>query len=278
MPTARNGPVELAYDVQGQGPDVLLISGSASTRAIWTLARPLLTKSFRTIAFDNRDSGESTIAGDPYDLLDLARDSLAVLDAAQSGRTHAIGHSLGGVVAQELALAHAGRIASLTLVSTWGRNDTYSRNVIELLSSLTESVASDRSLLAAILFAGAGTTTLRTTSLFEMVDAAMALGPLVPRPELARQWNLDLNVDTLDRLSELRLPVHVIWGSEDRLLPPWHSQQLLAAIPAAKATPIDACGHLPMVVAPEAFSRAVSAFLSDLPYDSKTIQSLSRPS
>jgi pimeloyl-ACP methyl ester carboxylesterase len=261
MPTARNGSIELAYDVQGRGSDLLLISGSASTRAIWALARPLLTRSFRTIAFDNRDSGESTVASRPYGLRELAADARAVLDAAESACAHVLGHSMGGVVAQELALAHGGRVATLTLVSTWARTDAYSRNIIEFLSSLTESTADDRTLLSAILFAGAGTTTLRTGSLSEMVDQAMALGPLAPRAALLRQWTLDLTVDTLARLSDLTLPVHVMWGNEDRLLPSWHSRQLIEAIAGAKGTPIDGCGHLPMVVAPEAFSSAVTAFL-----------------
>jgi pimeloyl-ACP methyl ester carboxylesterase len=261
MGTTRNGPVVLSYDVDGRGADLLLIAGSASTRAIWALARPHLAQRFRTIAFDNRDSGESTIVRDPYSIKDLAEDALAVLDAAGSERAHVIGHSLGGVVAQELAFAHAHRFESLTLVSTWARSDVYANNVMELLGSLTESVRDDRTLLAAILYIGAGETTLRSNALFDMVDAAMALGPLAPRPALLRQWNLDSGVDTVARLPELSLPVHAIWGSEDRLLPPWHSRQLIEAIPQARGTAIEGSGHNPMIVAPELFAQSVAAFI-----------------
>jgi pimeloyl-ACP methyl ester carboxylesterase len=264
MPTAKNGSVNLSYDVDGNGADLLLISGTASTRAIWALARPLLAQRFRTIAFDNRDSGESTIVSEPYSAKDLAEDARAVLDAAGSSCAHLLGHSMGGVVAQELALAHARRVESLTLVSTWGRGDIYANNVMELLYSLTKSVDDDRILLAAILFAGAGKTTLRSNALFDMVDAAMALGRLAPRPALLRQWNLDLSVDTLGRLAGLTLPVHVIWGSEDRLLPPWHSQQLLEAIPRAQGTAVEASGHNPMVDAHDLFAQSVSAFINGL--------------
>lgn len=262
MPIARNGPVTLSYDISGEGADLLLISGSASPRAIWMLVRPQLAQRFRTIAFDNRDSGESTIMREPYSTQDLAEDALVVLDAAGSRSAHVMGHSLGGVIAQELAFAHASRVASLTLVSTFARGDTYANNVMELLGSLTESVADDRILLAAILFAGSGETTLRSNALFKMVDDAMALGPLAPRPALLRQWNLDLEVDTLARLAGLALPVHVIWGSEDRLLPPWHSQQLIEAIAQARGTAIEGSGHNPMVVAPDLFVRSVTAFIN----------------
>jgi pimeloyl-ACP methyl ester carboxylesterase len=262
MPTARNADVELVFDVDGAGPDLLLISGSASTRAIWSLVRPQLSQGFRTIAFDNRDSGESTIARKPYTMEDLARDARAVLDAAGSEQAHLLGHSMGGVAAQELALSYPSRVTTLTLVSTWARTDVYSRNLMGLMAGLTESVADDRTLLAAILFAGAGITTLRTTSLAQMVDAAMALGPLAPREALLRQWQLDIEVDTLGRLSRLAVPTHVIWGTEDVLLPPWLSEELLAAIPNAKGTPIEKCGHLPMVNRPQAFIDAVTPFLS----------------
>lgn len=261
MPSAKNGSIVLSYDIDGEGADLLLISGTASTRAIWTLVRPHLAQRFRTIAFDNRDSGESTIVSESYSAKDLAEDALAVLDAAGSRRAHVLGHSMGGVAAQELALAHAHRVTSLTLISAWARGDVYANNVMELLASLTKSVDDDRILLAAILFAGAGATTLRSNALFDMVDASMALGSLAPRPALLRQWNLDLEVDTLARLAGLSLPVHVVWGTEDRLLPPWHAQQLLDTIAHARGTAIEGSGHNPMVDAPDLFAQSVAAFI-----------------
>lgn len=262
MPVACNGGTELTFDVVGDGPDLLLIAGSASTRSIWALVRSNLARSFRTIAFDNRDSGESTIAEETYEITDLASDAVAVLDAADSKTAHVVGHSMGGAVAQELTLSYSSRVASLTLVSTWARGDRYSRNVTELMRNLTKNIDDERTLLSAILFVGAGPTTLRATSLVEMVDAAMALGSLAPRDALLRQWQLDLSVDTLARLGRLQLPTHVIWGAEDSLLPPWFSEQLLVAIPNAQGTPIEGCGHLPMVYRPHTFVDAVTSFLN----------------
>ena len=264
MLRACNGNVELAYDVEGEGPDLLLIAGSASSRPIWSLSRPQLARSFRTIAFDNRDSGESTVVDAAYTLRDLAADARAVLDATGSRRAHVVGHSMGGAIAQELALSYPDRVATLTLVSTWARGNAYSRNLIELMYDLTASGCDDRTLLEAILFAGAGATALSETSLRDKTDAAMALGPLAPRPALSRQWQLDLGVDTLDRLREISTPAHVIWGDEDRMVPPSLSVQLLGAIAGASQTRIERCGHLPMVDAPEAFAEAVAAFLATM--------------
>lgn len=259
---ATNGSIRLAYDVEGTGPDLLLICGTASTRALWTLVRPQLAQSFRTIAFDNRDSGESTIAEAPYALDELAADAAAVLADAGIARAHVLGHSMGGAIAQQLALSYPHRVASLTLVCSWARGNRYAENVVDLLVALTEHVRDERTLLAAILFAGWGESTLRRWSLFEATDAAMALGSLPPREALLRQWALDRTVDTLDALPRLNVPAHVISGAEDRLLAQPLSDQLAAAIPAAVQTVIPQCGHVPMVAAPDAFVRAVTAFLT----------------
>ncbi|HEY1977401.1 MAG TPA: alpha/beta hydrolase [Candidatus Baltobacteraceae bacterium] len=252
----------LPFDVAGNGPDLLLIPGVASTRPLWNLVRPQLAESFRTIAFDCRDSSAETASPSAYGMLELVQDTIAVMDAAGSTRAHVLGHSLGGAVTQELAIAHPDRVASLTLVSTWARGDTYAANVMSLMRDLAVHVDDDRSLLAALIYAGWGEATLRDADLFTMTDAALALGPLAPRDAIARQWDLAATVDTLERLERISAPVHVVWGAQDRLLPPWLSRQLASAIPHARTTAIEGCGHLPMVAAPGAFAAAVIGFIA----------------
>lgn len=264
MSTARNGNVELAFDVAGRGPDLLLVAGTASTRPLWSFVRPQLARSFRTIAFDNRDSGESSLVTEAYTFAELARDAAAVLDAASAAEAHVLGHSMGGVVAQEFALAFPHRCRSLTLACSWGRNDGYTRSTLELMDALTAGVADDRTLLAAILWVGAGLTTMRETDLWTKVDAALSLGPLAPRAALLRQWRLDSTVDTLEQLQALRMPAHVIWCNEDRMLPQPLSRELAAALPGALETCIAGCGHLPMVDRPEEFVAAVTGFLQQV--------------
>jgi pimeloyl-ACP methyl ester carboxylesterase len=257
--------MEIAYDVEGTGPDLLLIAGVASTRALWTLVRPRLSQHFRTIAFDHRDCGDSSPAGGSYGLADLAGDARAVLDAANSSRAHILGHSMGGAVAQAFADIYAARTASLTLACSWAHGDGYTKNLFGLLCDLTDAVTDDRTLLETIIFLGAGITTLRETSLAETTAQAMALGGLIPRAALKRQWQLSFDVEMLATIAKLRVPTHVIWGSEDRLLPPPLSQTLLSSIPGAVETRIDKCGHVPMFAAPDTFVDAVTSFLLKQP-------------
>src|ERR1700755_472779 len=103
MPFATNGTVKLHWESFGEGPAVLLIAGQGMTVDGWWATIPVLARSFRVIAFDNRDTGRSTRSPWPYSAAQMAGDALAVLDAAGEERAHVYGISLGSLVAQELA-------------------------------------------------------------------------------------------------------------------------------------------------------------------------------
>ncbi|MEM7676298.1 MAG: alpha/beta fold hydrolase, partial [Myxococcota bacterium] len=85
--------LSLAYNIEGAGEPLLMISGMSSDRGLWGYVRPSLNEHYRTIAFDNRDAGASDRAGAGYAMVDLARDALAVMDAADVEQAHVLGHS-----------------------------------------------------------------------------------------------------------------------------------------------------------------------------------------
>ncbi len=261
MSLAINHNVRLAYDVSGTGPDLLLIAGTAADRGLWTQVRPLLSEKFRTIAFDNRDSGASSLSADSYRITDLAADAAAVLDAAGSERAHILGHSLGGAIAQEFALLYPGRVASLTLANSWTRRDTYVTSVFELARDLAQSVEDDALRLRSVYFMALGTPTLKALPLSGIVEQVLAAGPAQPREALVRQWQVDLEVDTRDRLPSIAAPAHVIWSRGDALLPEPHGRELAEGIPGAVETVLDGIGHAPMIEDPQVFASAVLDFL-----------------
>ena len=104
---------EIAYDDAGKGPAVVLLHGGFMERRAWDAQLPALTPRFRVIRYDIRPFGESTRPETPYRMTD---DLLQVLDRLRIDRVHLIGHSLGGQLAIDFALAHPGRVASLVLV------------------------------------------------------------------------------------------------------------------------------------------------------------------
>src|SRR3977135_3047887 len=115
MPFARNGTVKLHWESFGEGPAVLLVAGQGMTVDGWWATIPVLARSFRVIAFDNRDTGRSSRSLWPYSVAQMADDAVAVLDAAGEQQAHVYGISLGSLVAQEIALRHGDRGQALVL-------------------------------------------------------------------------------------------------------------------------------------------------------------------
>lgn len=110
---------ELGFEVRGTGPDVVFVQGVGLTGAAWSPQIDELARDHRCIALDNRGIGKST--GDTSKLsVDLmARDALALMDALKVSRAHLVGHSLGGVIVQRMALLAPERVASLTFMCTF---------------------------------------------------------------------------------------------------------------------------------------------------------------
>jgi pimeloyl-ACP methyl ester carboxylesterase len=114
----NNGPVRLWWEEEGTGDPVLLIMGFSYPADMWHRVWPAMTDTFRVIRFDNRGVGKSDIPSDPYSIADMAADAIAVLNGAGVPRAHVYGASMGGGIAQELALLYPERVASLVLGCT----------------------------------------------------------------------------------------------------------------------------------------------------------------
>src|SRR5262252_6690428 len=125
MARVRVGELEIAYETAGDGEPVLLLMGLGGERHGWDLVRADLARSHRLILIDNRDTGESTRATASYTIADMAGDALGVMDHLGIERFHVAGASMGGAIAQQLALVAPHRVATLGLVATWGRTDGF---------------------------------------------------------------------------------------------------------------------------------------------------------
>src|SRR2546422_151424 len=137
MPITRSGDADIAYEVLGDGEPLLMIMGLAADQRMWIMQTPVLAQHYRAITFDNRGVGGSSCPPGPYTMEQMAADALAVMDAAGAESAHVLGISMGGAIAQHVALKAPERVRSLVLAATWCHPNTW----LERLGDIGQRVA-----------------------------------------------------------------------------------------------------------------------------------------
>lgn len=122
MPKAKIGEVHIYYEEYGEGPPLIMILGLGQDTATWGFQIEEFSKYFRLILLDNRDSGRSSSCSETYTTETMAGDILGLMDHLEIERAHLLGTSMGGMIAQQVALMAPDRVVSLVLASTtsWG--------------------------------------------------------------------------------------------------------------------------------------------------------------
>ena len=262
MAVAVNDGVSIHWREQGAGEPLVLIMGlGGAGQAWWRLLRGL-PLDIRAITLDNRGTGDSDPVGGLLGMEDLVGDVLCVMDAAGVERAHVMGVSMGGMVAQRLALDHRDRVASLILGST----TAVSRRggpPWRLLGAgaLRPLIGPERTweLLASQLYAPA---TLRERPELVAEDLRLRGDELQDPRTVAAQLVAVAGHDALPRLAELAgLGVTVVHGAQDVLVPPDRGRELAAAIPGAQLVVLEECGHMMTTDAETAVAGAVLAHL-----------------
>ena len=256
----------LHYEVFGprHGEPLVLIQGLGADSRGWIRQRRALGARYRCIVFDNRGAGKSDHPPAPYDLEIMALDVLAVLDAAGVDQAHLLGVSMGGILAQIVAVRHPGRVRSLVLACTACRHHPWRR---ELLAEWAETAAAE----------GMGTFARQSVrwligprSLRRFWPAVGLIGPLAmtgsPDAFVAQvRAILDMNDDLRAELGTITVPTLVLVGSQDILTPMGDSEELAEEIPGAELAIIRGAAHGFMLEAGAAFNRTVLDFLARVP-------------
>jgi pimeloyl-ACP methyl ester carboxylesterase len=264
MPLAAVDGIDLYYEDTGSGPPLLLIAGLSGNTLGWAMLLPALAQYFRVIAFDNRGAGRSSTPPGPYTTREMADDAAALLDHLGIERAHVIGLSLGGMIAQELALAHPERVDHLVLYATYARprpaiHDPWLRNWVE---ACERGTTPDQ--LATLLLPWFLTPAFMAQP--DQVEAAIGEWVADPYPApahgVAAQAAACLSHDTLSRLGQVAPPTLVLVGAEDIVTPVSCAQELTEGIPGARLHVLERGGHTPDVEYPEAVAEALLAFLA----------------
>jgi pimeloyl-ACP methyl ester carboxylesterase len=240
VPRAAVNSVELEYETIGDAakPAVLLISGLGSQLLGWTdgLCEAIAARGFRAIRFDNRDVGLSTKCegAEPYSLSDMAADAAGLLEALDIPAAHIVGASMGGMIAQLVAIEHPARTLSLTIVmSNLGGADSVpaDRELVALLIQPPAESREDR------IEQSVATTRVTWGPSFEedraRVRAARAIDRSFYPVGTARQFQaVNAAGSRREALGRVTAPVLVIHGDGDPLVPFANAERILAAAPA----------------------------------------------
>jgi 3-oxoadipate enol-lactonase len=231
---------------RGGGEPLLLIQGMSGTHVSW--GEPflgLLEADFDLVAYDHRGIGFSPDAKGAFSIGDLAQDAVALLDELGWERAHVAGISMGGMVAQELAIAHGERIRTLTLGCTYAGGPTGALAAPEALRELSEAMMSgdrERALRA--------TYAINLSADFSADEAnfgafrEMALEVPARLRTILLQMQAIAGHDTSARLASIDRPTLVIHGTADRMLPPSNGEAIAAAIPGARLELLQGAGHM----------------------------------
>ena len=251
MPRATANGIELEYETFGdpQAQPLLLIAGLGAQMLSWDeeFCRLLAGRGFYVIRFDNRDVGLSTWMGGGYTLDDMAADAVGLLDALSIRAAHIVGASMGGFIAQLVALNHPERALTLTSIMSGPNGDDQVQPTEEGRSVLFAPAPDNRE----------GRIELGVWAKRKLVGPADPFDDDYERARIVRAVDRGSNPagfvrqlqaigvaeGRLERLATLRVPTLVIHGDADILIPVENGRLVAAAIPGARLIEIDGMGH-----------------------------------
>lgn len=237
--------MDLHWESTGEGEPILLIMGLGMNATGWWRTVPVLAERFRVIAFDNRGVGRSARPPGPYSVAQLADDAVTVLDRAGERTAHVYGISLGGMIAQRVALRYPDRVRSLVLGATTTGGDhavPASQDVQDFLR-LRERMPAETAVWASVPINYAPRTRREHGDRIAE-DVAQRLRFPIEREPYAAQLAAALAHDTYDRLPEIDVPTLVVHGDEDVLIPVGNAEVLGDRIRGAEVRTYAEAAHL----------------------------------
>jgi len=255
--------VRIAYEVRGEGEPLVLVHGLAYDRAGWGRLPELLAERFRVILLDNRGVGESDAPAGPYTVAQMAADVVAVLDDAGIARTNLFGVSLGGYIAQEVALDYPEHLAKLILASTAPGGP----KAVPMPQSTQEAFARYPTMereagLRMFVENSLGARGVR--ELPELVEETFQyrLGHAPTVEAWLAQATAGATFDSYDRIGAIGAPTLVIAGGADIVVDPRNAALLGELIRDARVEVVADRGHLLVWEDSERVAELVTEFLS----------------
>jgi 3-oxoadipate enol-lactonase len=263
MAIAEVNRQRLYYEVHGEGEPLLCVHGLACDTLAWIPQVQAFAAAHRTVIFDNRDVGQSSMADDDYEIADMARDALALADELELDSFHLLGVSMGGAIAQEVATQAPERVRTLTLAVTFPAGGPYARRLAEVWSARVCQISRDQH-IDELMLMNHSEAFYESPEMVEFIRTAILNNPYPQPPEaFGRQLAACGRHETRERLGSLTMPTHVIGGEYDTLVPVWKSREIASLIPGSKLTVLPQAPHGLSLERAEEFNAAVLEFLRE---------------
>jgi len=258
---ATVGQYTFRYIDEGSGPAVVLIHGLAGDFSAWLAQIEVLRHAYRVIAFDNRGAGQSTQVDEPVSTADLARDTLGLMDYLQIAKAHVVGRSMGGAVAQHMALLAPQRVLSMVLCASFARLDPLGRRVLLNMRDALEwrmnwadhARHSVQNFVSADFF---NQQPERVAAIERLIGSETRLPACYIRQNTACQEH-----DTVPELARIHQPVLIMAGANDPICSLTATGWLGAGLPNARTEIFDNASHFFLMEQPGRFQQLLSVWL-----------------
>jgi 3-oxoadipate enol-lactonase len=244
MPAIPVGTITLYYESQGQGnPLVILPDLGNDVTSLWGQL-PRLSQAFQCIAIDNRGVGRSSKPSVPYTTRLMADDVFSVLNSLGVDQCSVLGLSMGGAIAQQMAIMHPSRVQKLVILGGWARPDRYLTSLFELLRDVKRSV--DPLTFDREIALWSFTRAYFDSSYDELEKrqrAALDVPYPTPHTTFTRQAEACMAHDTFDHLNEIKADTLLLVGKDDVFTPRRFSDEMAKKIKRARVVEIEGAAH-----------------------------------
>lgn len=261
MPSVETGNIVTYYEENGSGEPLILICGLSADLQIWRFQVPALSQHFRVICYDNRGAGRTSAPDAPYSIAGMAEDLAALMDHLGIDSTHLVGWSMGGLIAQALALAKPERVRRLVLMSTMAHTDGLERVALRNWINIRLSNMPFEQYVRQIsqgLFTAA---LYDDESRYETIVQRMANNPYAQTQRgFLRQAEALLAHQPGDAARGIRTKTLILVGEHDPRTPPYLSKRLAKLIPDSTLRILRGA-HSAMIEFPDEYNAAILTFL-----------------